>query len=153
MSRFFVDRENISDEEVIILGDDVKHISKVLRLREGDEIFVCDKFRMDYTCEISEISQNEVRARIIKKSENTAEAPIFVTLYQGMPKSDKMDYIVQKCVELGACRIVPVITKRAVSVPRDGDKKTVRWQRIAEEAAKQCGRGVVRLLKTPTKKR
>ena len=143
MSRFFVEKEYISDNEIVIVGEDVKHISKVLRLRTGEKISVCDKCRTDYLCEVSEISPDKVSARIIEKSENTAEPPVFLTLYQGLPKSDKMDYIIQKCVELGVSEIVPVITKRAVSIPRDGDKKITRWQRIAEEAAKQCGRGIV----------
>ncbi|MBR5543404.1 MAG: 16S rRNA (uracil(1498)-N(3))-methyltransferase [Oscillospiraceae bacterium] len=143
MSRFFVDKEQVMDDKIIITGDDVKHIAKVLRLRAGEELFVCDKCGTDYHCEISEISSDCVSAKIIEKAENTAEPPIRITLYQGMPKSDKLDYIVQKCVELGVCTIVPVITKRAVSIPRDSEKKVIRWQRIAEEAAKQSGRGSI----------
>lgn len=149
MSRFFVDRENISETEVTILGDDVKHISKVLRLRVGDEILVSDKCKTDYTCTVSEISQGEIKAKICAKSENTAEPPVYITLYQGLPKSDKMDYIVQKCVELGVSEITPVITKRVVGVPHDSEKKILRWQRIAEEAAKQCGRGIVPVINAP----
>lgn len=143
MPRFFADRECFSDGFVIIEGDDVKHISKVLRLREGDGITVCDKCGTDSECVIEEISSARVRARIVSESRNKAEPNIKLTVYQGLPKGDKMDYIVQKCVELGAAAIVPVITKRAVSVPRDCAKKCERWQRIAAEAAKQCGRGVI----------
>ncbi len=143
MPRFFIAKEQISGDYINIIGDDVKHIKKVLRLREGEEIEVCDGEGEDFECKIESLSDDGVKALIINRFPNTAEAPIEITVYQGMPKNDKMDYIVQKCVELGVCRIIPVITKRAVSIPRDAEKKTARWQRIADEAAKQCGRGVL----------
>lgn len=143
MPRFFVDKSQITDNKVYITGDDVKHIAKVLRLRIDDTLTVCDKCRTDYECKIFEISADRVVADITESKQNRAEADLEITLYQGMPKSDKMDYIVQKCVELGVVRIVPVITKRAVSRPSDGDKKVARWQKIAAEAAKQSGRGIV----------
>ena len=117
----------------------------MLRLRKGDVITVCDKCGMDSECVIEEISSARVMARIVSRSRNKAEPKIKLTVYQGLPKGDKMDYIVQKCIELGASRIVPVITKRTLSVPRDCAKKCERWQRIAAEAAKQCGRGVIPL--------
>lgn len=143
MARFFVDIENISDDEVCIIGDDVKHISRVLRMREGESITVCDKCGSDYECTITQISSDVIKAKIDNKYPNSQEPPIHITIYQGLPKSDKMDYIVQKCIELGAVRIVPVDTKRVVSKPKDIDKKISRWQKIAEEAAKQCGRGII----------
>ena len=143
MPRFFVEKNQINGNYIDITGDDVKHIKKVLRLREGEEIEVCDGSGEDFECKIESLSDDVVRAEILKRYPNTAEAPIELCVYQGMPKNDKMDYIVQKCVELGVCKIVPVITKRAVSIPRDAEKKTARWQRIADEAAKQCGRGVL----------
>ncbi len=141
--RFFAEKENITDSAVYITGDDVKHISKVLRLRTGDEITVCDGDKTDYECSISEISGDRVVAEIREVHPNKAESEICLTLYQGLTKGDKMDYIIQKCVELGVSKIVPVLTKRAVSRPSDGDKKVVRWQKIAAEAAKQCGRGII----------
>lgn len=143
MARFFVDPENIGTDEVRITGDDVKHISKVLRMRENENITVCDKCGNDYDCTITQISADSVIAKIDSKYPNAMEAPIYITVYQGLPKSDKMDYIVQKCIELGAVRIVPVDTKRVISKPKDIDKKISRWQKIAEEAAKQCGRGII----------
>ena len=143
MPRFFVDKKDITDKEIHITGEDVKHITKVLRLRVGEELEVCDKCGTDYRCVISSFGDGEVVAEIKESMKNSAEPPVEVTLYQGMPKSDKMDYIIQKCVELGISRIVPVITKRTVSVPKDAEKKTARWQKIAEEAAKQCGRGAI----------
>lgn len=143
MPRFFVDSSQISGEKIYITGDDVKHISRVLRLRTEDCITVCDKCKTDYDCKISEISPDRVVADIVKRYENRAESDLELVLYQGLPKSDKMDYIVQKCVEMGVSRVVPVITKRAVSRPSDADKKISRWQKIAAEAAKQSGRGIV----------
>ncbi len=143
MARFFVDKDQITEKSIYIHGEDVKHISKVLRLRKGDEITVCDKEKMDYICELSAIESDKVVAEIKEKALNSAESDIVITLYQGIPKSDKMDYIIQKCVELGVCRFVPVLTKRAVSRPNDCEKKVSRWQKIAEEAAKQSGRGIV----------
>ncbi len=143
MARFFVDAERVSENLIEIIGDDVKHISKVLRLRVGEQIIVCDKCGTDYECTIDNMASDKVIAKIISSHKNTAESDIEITLLQGMPKSDKMDLIIQKCVELGVSRVVPVITKRAVSRPTDGDKKIVRWQKIATEAAKQCGRGII----------
>ncbi|MBQ7901450.1 MAG: 16S rRNA (uracil(1498)-N(3))-methyltransferase [Clostridia bacterium] len=143
MHRFFVQPDCIEGQTVTIAGDDVKHISKVLRLRSGDEITVCDSCGSDYVCAIDEITQTSVAAHVLQKKPNTAEAPVRITIYQGLPKSDKMDYIVQKCVELGVVQIVPVVTKRAVARPHDEDKKLSRWQKIASEAAKQCGRGII----------
>lgn len=143
MHRFFVEPGCIADGAVTIAGDDVKHISKVLRLRCGDEIIICDSCGSDYVCAIEDISPSQVVARILQKSPNTAESPLRITVYQGLPKSDKMDYIVQKCVELGVVSIVPVATARAVVKLHDEEKKRTRWQKIAAEAAKQCGRGII----------
>ena len=143
MHRFFADSSCIGSDIITITGDDVKHISKVLRLRAGDEITVCDSCGWDYVCAIEDISQTQVEAKILTKSPNKAESPLHITVYQGLPKSDKMDYIVQKCVELGAVNIVPVATARAVVKLHDEEKKRTRWQKIALEAAKQCGRGII----------
>ncbi len=143
LHRFFVEPDQVTDGTIIINGDDVKHISKVLRLHENDNITVCDCDGFDYTCKIQSISSDEVVAAIIEKTPSGAEPPVNVTIYQGMPKSDKMDYIVQKCVELGAVAVVPVITKRTIAIPKDETKKIARWQKIAAEAAKQSGRGII----------
>ena len=143
MHRFFADADCIGEEIITIVGDDVKHISKVLRLRTGDEITVCDSCGWDYVCAIEDISSAQVEARILAKNPNKAESPLHITVYQGLPKSDKMDYIVQKCVELGVVNIVPVATARAVVKLHDEEKKRTRWQKIAAEAAKQCGRGII----------
>ena len=149
MHRFFASKSQFSDSYVTIQGDDVKHISKVLRLRPGDKISVCDKEKTDYICEIKEINKDTVIAEIEEKSENPNESSLEVTLYQGLPKGEKMDYIIQKCVELGVCNIVPVIMKRTVVKPQAASSKTQRWQRIAEEAAKQCMRGIIPHVEEP----
>lgn len=152
MPKFFVDRSNISSDKIIITGEDVIHIKKVLRLRCGDNIIVSDGNCVDHFSKVESIESDKVVAGIINSEKNCSEPPIDVTLYQGIPKSDKMDFIIQKSVELGVCRIVPVITDRTI-VRIDGKKDSVnkvsRWQRIALEAAKQCNRGIVPTIEQP----
>ncbi len=143
MHRFFVDAGAIEDNIVSVTGDDVAHITKVLRLKYGDDVTVCDGNRMDYLCKVESADKALVTLRICEKIPNEAESKTSITLYQGVPKSDKMDLIIQKCVELGVCRIVPTESARCVAKIKDGDKKRLRWQKIAEEAAKQCGRGII----------
>lgn len=143
MHRFFADKSLINDGSVHISGEDVAHITKVLRLKAGDEVIVCDGQKTDYLCKVSQTDKNLVTLEVCSQSENNAESLISITLYQGVPKSDKMDFIIQKAVELGVCKIVPVESSRCVAKIKDGDKKTLRWQKIAEEAAKQCGRGII----------
>ena len=141
MRKVFVDVSLADSDQVRITGEDVTHITRVIRLREDDEITVCDSDGTDCVCLISGISKDEVTARIVRRSENMTEPPISITLYQGVPKGDKLDSVVQKCVELGAQRVVPVAMKRSVAVIKDSKKKQQRLQKIADEAAKQCGRG------------
>jgi 16S rRNA (uracil1498-N3)-methyltransferase len=145
MHKFFVDKENISDKTIHIVGDDVNHISRVLRLREGEEILVSNGEGKEYICTIEQVNKKEVLCKIQQELENATEAPIKITLYQGLPKSQKMDLIVQKCVEIGVCKIQPVITKRVVVKVdgRDISGKVERWRRISEEAAKQSNRGII----------
>ncbi len=146
MPKFFTARENISDTEIIINNEDVAHITRVLRLKEGDEITVCDGQGFDYTAEIKSIAPKAVLCEIKSKNQCAAEPNISVTLFQGIPKASKMDYIIQKTTELGICRIVPVMLDRCVSKienAKAGEKKRERWQKIANEAAKQSRRGIV----------
>lgn len=146
MPKFFTQRENITDTQIIIDSEDAKHIKKVLRLCEGDTITVCDGGGMDYQAQICEILQDKIVCDIKSQKKCESESDVYITLYQGLPKAAKMDYIIQKNTELGVCRIVPVTLSRCV-VKLDGaaaeKKKTERWQKIAYEAAKQSGRGVV----------
>lgn len=146
MPKFFTARENISDTRIIIDSEDAKHIERVLRLSVGDEITVCDGRGTDYRTVISEINKNSVICDIISSAACDTEPGVKVTLYQGLPKAAKMDYIIQKTTELGISRIVPVKMSRCVvklENPSAERKKAERWQKIAYEAAKQSGRGVI----------
>lgn len=129
--------------KAIITGDDAKHISTVLRMKQGDHIVLCDDCGMDHLCRISLCQKDFVESEVLDCKKNDAEPMVEITLFQCLPKSDKMDFIVQKATELGAVRIVPTLSKRCVSRPdeKSAEKKVVRWQKIAEEAAKQSGRG------------
>jgi len=140
MHRFFAVPEN--EYGFIIKGDDAKHISKVLRLNIGSEIIVCDGKGTDYLCKIDDIEKNHVHAAIISKEKNTAEPDTSITLFQGVPKAGKMEYIVQKCTELGVFGFVPVNFKRSVS-KMENKSKIERLNKVAEEASKQSGRGIV----------
>lgn len=143
MPRFFIDY--VPEEHVLLTGDDARHIARSLRMQSGEALILCDSIGTDYNCEIERITEDSVAVRVLSFCETVAEPAVKVTVYQGLPKADKMDGIVQKAVETGATRIVPVLTGRCVSRP-DGPaaaKKAARWQKIAVEAAKQSGRGVI----------
>ena len=144
MFQFFVEPEQIQEEIVIITGSDVNHIRNVLRMKSGEQVRISDNCGGDYLCEIQEITAEQVALHILETCANT-ELPVKVTLYQGLPKSDKMELIIQKAVELGVSEIVPVSMKNCV-VKLDEKKaksKQSRWQNIAESAAKQSKRSVI----------
>lgn len=143
MPRFFT--ENISGRTVLITGEDARHIGRSLRMGVGEELIVCDGRGVDYHCAIAEIGREHVRCDILSTSPSVGEPGCHVTLYQALPKSDKLDLIVQKAVELGVGRIVPILTRRCVSRPdqKSMQAKRTRLARIAFEAAKQSGRGRV----------
>lgn len=144
MPRFFVSAENITEHEIRITSRDTEHISKVLRLREGDKILVCDGRGFDYDAELAEVLPGEIVCKILAKRPSMAEANISVTLFQGIPKASKMEYIIQKTTELGITDIVPVAMERCVSrLDKNEAKKLERWRKIAAEAAKQSQRGIV----------
>ena len=140
MNRFFA--ESIVNERVALSKDDINHSVNVLRLRKGDRIIVSDGAGTDYNCCIVSSDKNGVQLEIIETLKNQAEPEVLITLYQGVPKLDKMELIIQKSVELGVSRIVPVLTKRTIVKIKDG-KKRERWQKISESAAKQSGRGII----------
>ena len=145
MPKFFTARENITDSQIIIDNEDANHIRKVLRLNTGDEITVCDGRGIDYTAVISEIGKNSIVCDIKDSKKCDTEPGVEITLYQGLPKADKMELIIQKAVELGVYEIIPVATKRAV-VKLDEKKsksKIARWQAISEAAAKQSKRAII----------
>lgn len=146
MHRFFVDRENINESVIEIDGEDVKHIKNVLRLEIDEEIEICDKLGTDYKCKIIETSKEKVKCKILETYKSKGESEIEIVLFQGLPKSTKMELIVQKSTELGVKKIVPLVTSRSIVKINDRkkeDKKIERWTKIAEEAAKQSKRGVI----------
>lgn len=140
--RFFT--ENIG-ETAVVTGDDAKHISTVLRMKTGEKAVICDNKGTDYLCRILSSDKSAIVLEIIDSQPNKAEANIKLRLFQCLPKSDKMDFIVQKATELGASEIIPVLSARCVSRPdeKSMEKKIIRYQKICDEAAKQCGRGII----------
>lgn len=146
MYNFFVEPSQISGSEVVIVGNDVNHIKNVLRMKPGEELSVSNGVdNREYRCGIEEISEDRILCRLRFVKEDGMELPSKVYLFQGLPKTDKMELIIQKAVELGVYEIIPVSTKRAV-VKLDEKKaktKTARWQTIAEAAAKQSKRRVI----------
>ena len=142
MPRFFID--DINDERAIITGSDANHIGRSLRMKVGEEITLT-KAGYDYDCVIESFTAETVYCKVISKEKNSSEPTINLTLYQALPKSDKMELIIQKAVELGATKIVPVLTQRCISRPdnKSFKKKIERFQKISLEAAKQSGRGII----------
>jgi 16S rRNA (uracil1498-N3)-methyltransferase len=137
MPRFPVKQKNIEGNETRIEGTDYRHLVKVLRLREGDPVILFDECSKEYTGKIRDIGRRDVVIDILSSRTVETESPLNIILLQGLPKGDKMDYIVEKATELGVRTIVPVRTER--SLANAADKKN-RWERIAVEASKQCGR-------------
>ena len=144
MHRFFMDPEGIDRENrrIILEGPDVNHIKNVLRMKPGDEAWISDGQSYEYHCRLEDYPDGKVRFAILYAQEPSYELPCEITLFQGLPKSDKMDLIIQKAVELGAAGIVPVQMKRSVMRldPQRGEKKRQRWQLVSESAAKQSRR-------------
>lgn len=142
---WFFTKYNITGDQYIISGENAKHISKVLRMHKGEELTLVTPDRTQCLCEVFSINSDSVTVDVISKKPCENEPDVFVTLYQALPKSDKMDYIIQKCVELGVSRIVPVLSARCVSRPdaKSLAKKRERWQKIALQAAMQSRRGIV----------
>lgn len=143
MNRFFVEKENITDSSAVLYGEDVKHISSVLRLRTGDEVMLCDGMGTDYRAKIAAVSKAEVHVDILSSSAALTEPQCSLTLFQGLPKAGKLETIIQKCVELGISEVVPVAMERSVVrlSKKDFGKKLERYQRVAMEASKQSRRG------------
>ena len=145
MPRFFVPDSQIGDGSITIAGDDAWHIARALRMAVGDALTVCDLRGGEYACVLEKITDGAVRAKILSRTQSSGEPPVKTVLYQAFPKGDKMDLIVQKAVECGVYAVVPFLSCRCIARP-DGQalaRKLARWQRIADEAAKQCGRGIL----------
>lgn len=146
MPKFFVKKEQIKEDKIVILGQDVSHIKKVLRAKTGDELQICNsETEENFLCDIEEIKDEKILCQIKQKVEDKTESNIEITIFQGLPKADKMEYIIQKSVELGVYDITPVEMKRCVVKldEKDKNKKQLRWQKISEVAAKQCGRDII----------
>lgn len=152
MHRFFIKKESILNDCITVLGEDVQHIARVLRLQNGDKIVLCDGEGTDYLTAIESMDKNSISTIVIAKEASKGEPDIDVVLYQGIPKATKMDLIIQKCTEMGVKRIVPVSTVRTIvklESGKDEKKKVERWTKIAEEAAKQSGRGIIPSIDMP----
>ncbi|MFZ5946030.1 MAG: 16S rRNA (uracil(1498)-N(3))-methyltransferase [Bacillota bacterium] len=145
MRRFFVAPEGIKDNKAYITGSDAHHITQVLRLKKDDKIIVIDGTGLEYETVIKELKENCVAGEIVGVTSSKRDARTRVTLVQGVPKGDRMELIIQKCTELGVVSIIPVITQRTVVKLDDVKRKqrVERWQKIAQEASKQCKRAIV----------
>lgn len=146
MPKFFAEQENIYENTILLDGEEAKHITKVLRMQAGEQLTVCDGAGTDYETEIESIEKNSLTVRILETKPSPAESRVKITLFQCLPKASKMEYVIQKCTELGICEIIPCISERCVvklNGEADGKKKVERWQAIAKAAAKQSGRGII----------
>ncbi len=155
MPRFFIDESNININEgktvITLYGDDAHHISRSLRMAVGETIEACDKGGTVYLCELVEFLEKEVVCHVIESKQAESEPSIKITLYQALPKGDKMETIIQKSVECGVYRVVPFRSEFCIVKldQRDGEKKRERWQKISESAAKQSGRGIIPEVSAP----
>ena len=142
MARFFVLPEEIGVSSVVLTGENAQH-AKVLRLKPGEEVLVCDGKGIEYLCRIEQVESGTVSAEILEKRESANEAAVHVSVYMAFPKADKLEHVIQKATELGAYEIVAFPSGRCVSKPDDKSlrKKLERWQKIAQSAAEQSGRG------------
>ena len=142
MNRFFVDPKDVQGDRVVVRSDQAHHLRDVLRLREGDPATVFDGSGWEYDGRVQKISQQEVLILILRKEKRTAQKRFVLSLAQAIPKGDRMDWLVQKATELGVANLFPVITERSVVRPQGSSvqARRRRWERIAQEAAKQCGR-------------
>ncbi len=153
MNKFFVDENAVGDGSITITGDDYNHIANVLRMKTGEQIYVSTGSDREYLCEISAFDEGYVRASIVDVYGSNREIPAKITLYQALPKGDKMATIIQKAVELGAYKVVPVITDRVIVKLDDKkrDKKVARWNAISQSAAKQSKRNVIPEVSNPVR--
>ena len=153
MPRFFIRQNQIEENDgvktVNILGDDAHHISRALRMATGEKIEVVDMQKNLYLCELNGFFDGYVTARVIGEGKAETEPPVFIRLFQALSKGEKMETIIQKSIECGACEIAPFSSERCVVKidKKDEQKKIDRWQKIAESAAKQSGRGIVPTVK------
>lgn len=146
MHWFYVENGQIGEHTITIMGNDVNHIKNVLRMQKGEKLIICDGQGTDYYCSIADFSKDEVITEILEMNDTQTELNTKIYLFQGLPKKDKMELIIQKAVELGVHEVIPVSMKRCVAKIEDKKKelkKLERWQTIATSAAKQSGRGMI----------
>ncbi|MGN1089310.1 MAG: RsmE family RNA methyltransferase [Huintestinicola sp.] len=148
MARFFIDENAVMGEMIRITGGDAFHIGRSLRMRTGERITFCRE-GTDYECVIEKITSDEVYCKIIETIPSTSEPDLRLTIFQAFPKQDKAELIIQKCTELGASEIIFFLSKRCIARPdeKSAEKKIIRFNKIAEEAAKQSGRGIIPAVK------
>ena len=151
MARFFVNGSSFQENQVIISGADAHHIARSLRMAEGDEVVVCNGEGEEFRCTLTRIRDEECICEIIEELESGAEPPVKITLCMAYPKGDKLEVVIQKAVELGVSHIIPFESSRCIKRPKaeKADKQTARLNRIAEEAAKQCGRAIIPTVSQP----
>ena len=155
MHHFFVRPEQISGKEAYIEGPDWNHAANVLRVRPGEQVLLSVGEDWNYLCTVREVDRagQRILLSVLEENQDVRELPVKISLYQGLPKSDKMELIIQKAVELGAARVVPVETARCVVKldRKKAESKRTRWQAISESAAKQSGRSVIPEIAMPMK--
>lgn len=146
MQKFFVEENQIKNDKINIIGEDVKHISNVLRMQKGEQILIGNKENLEtYLTEIEQIEKEKVVVKIVEKLNTQTESNVEIDLYQGLPKADKMELIIQKTTEIGVSKIIPVDMSRCIVKldEKDSKKKIERWQKVAEGAAKQSKRSKI----------
>ncbi len=151
MPHFFVNKEQIEENSIKITGGDAFHIARSLRMAVGDCVTVSDGEGTEYALRLTKIRDEECEGEILESSISKCESPAHITLYMAYPKADKLETVIQKAVELGAERIIPFESSRCIKRPKaeKQEKQTARLERIAEEAAKQCGRAKLAKVSSP----
>ena len=150
MQRYFIDHID-ENQQATIVGDDVHHISRVMRMNTGDKVICCDKTGKVAICELAEITNETILANVVEWIENSNEIPVHIAIASGLPKGDKLEYVFQKGTELGASEFVPFIAARSIVKwdEKKGAKKVERWNKIAKEAAEQSHRSKVPVIQSP----
>ena len=146
MPKFFIEANQMQENKITLFGEDVKHIANVLRKQIGDQINICNITTSEnFLCQIKEINKEQIKCDIVKKLLSEAEPNTEITIFQGLPKAEKMEIIIQKCTELGVKYFIPVQMERCVVKldSKSEEKKIERWNKIAETAANQSGRDFI----------
>lgn len=147
MSKFFVKNNQIKENNITIIGDSFNHIKNVLRLKANEQIQICNiDNQTNYLCEIKEILKDSINCNIIQELDNNTETNVYINIFQGLPKADKFEWIIEKCTEIGVSEFTPLKMERCVVKIEDEksqEKKISRWQKIAQSASMQSGRNII----------